>query len=168
MEKQIEAYKKGISCGKELFMKYCRKGCEYLTQIGQWDFLDNIKSANPKCLHFSGPVSNEYALEKLKQIKSAEILANASVELEEELDNVLVEELGEFNANEESEQELQTQKNNILDDPEESLIGKQKKWYVSRLYGGQLTQIQIKRAIKILLPRQYVSRKRSHRHIAAN
>ena len=114
-------------------MKYCRKACEYLIQIGEWDFLDNIKSANPKCLHFSGHVSNEYALEKLKQIKSAEILANASVELEEELDNVLVEELGEFNANEESKQELQTQKNNILDDPEESLIGKQKKWYVSIL-----------------------------------
>ena len=105
-------------------MKYCRKACEYLIQIGEWDFLDNIKSANPKCLHFSGHVSNEYALEKLKQIKSAEILANASVELEEELDNVLVEELGEINANEESEQELQTQKNNILDDPEESLVNR--------------------------------------------
>ena len=60
----------------------------------------------------------------MKQIKSAEILANASVELEEELDNVLVEELEEFNANEESKQELQTQKNNILDDPEESLVNR--------------------------------------------
>ena len=55
------------------------------------------------------------------------ILANASVKLEEKLDNILGEELEEFNANEGSEQELQTQKNNIFDDHEESLIGKQKK-----------------------------------------
>ena len=121
MEKQIEAYKKGVSCGKELFMKYCSKGCGYLIQTGEWDFL-----VIPKHLHFSGHVLTEYASEKLKQIKSTEILANASVELEEEIDNILVEELEEFNVNEESEQELQTQKNNIPDEPEESLIGKQK------------------------------------------
>ena len=36
------------------------------------------------------------------------------------------------------------------------------------IIGGQLTQIQIQRAIKILLPREYVSREHSHRHIAAN
>lgn len=126
MEKQIEAYKKGVSCGKELFMKYCSKGCGYLIQTGEWDFFDNIKFVIPKHLHFSGHVLTEYASEKLKQIKSTEILANASVELEEEIDNILVEELEEFNVNEESEQELQTQKNNIPDEPEESLIGKQK------------------------------------------
>ena len=149
-------------------MKYCNKGCECLIQTGEWDFLDNIKSVIAKRLHFSGHASNEYALEKFRQVKSAEILTNASVELEEELDNILVEKLEEFNANEESEQELQTQKNNISDDPEENLIGKQKKWFVSRLYGGQLTQIHIKRAIKTLLPREYVSRERSHRDIEAN
>lgn len=95
-------------------------------QTGEWDFFDNIKSVIPKCLHFSGNISNEYALEKLKQIKLVEILANASVELEEELD-VLFEQLEEFKRNQESEQELQTQKSNIPDDPEESLIGKKKK-----------------------------------------
>ena len=95
-------------------------------QTGEWDFFDNIKSVIPKCLHFSGNISNEYALEKLKQIKLVEILANASVELEEELD-VLFEQLEEFKRNQESEQELQTQKSNIPDDPEGSLIGKKKK-----------------------------------------
>ena len=125
-EKQIEAYKKGVSYGKELFMKYCSKGYEYLIQTGDWDFLDNVKSVIPKHLHFSGHVSNEYALGKQKQIKSAGILANASVEWEEKLYNIFGEELEEFNANEETEQELQTQENNILDDSEESLIGKPK------------------------------------------
>ena len=38
----------------------------------------------------------------------------------------------------------------------------------SRLYGGELTQIHIKRAIKILLPREYFSRERFYRHIATN
>ena len=52
-------------------------------------------------MHFSGHVSNEYALEKLRQINSAEILANVSVKLEEKLDN-------------------------IPDVPKESLLGKQK------------------------------------------
>ena len=66
MEKQIEAYKKNVSCGKELFMKYCSKGCEYLIQTGEWDFLDNIKFVIPILLHFSGHVLIEYASEKLK------------------------------------------------------------------------------------------------------
>ena len=115
-------------------------------------------------MHFSGNISNEYALETLKQIKLVEILANASVELEEELD-VLFEQLEEFKRNQESEQELQTQKSNIPDDPEESLIGKKKKLEITWC---KLTQIYMKGTIKILLPREYISRECSQRYVAAD
>ena len=142
MEKQIEVHKNGVSCGKELLIICCSNRYEYSIQTGDWYITDNIKFVISKSLHFSGHVSNECALEKLRQIKSAEILANTSVKLEEKLDNIPAV-------------------------PKESLLGKQK-WYISGLYGGKLTQIHMKRAIKILIPREYVSRERLHRHMAAN
>ena len=128
MEKQIEVHKNGVSCGKELLIICCSNRYEYSIQTGDWDITDNIKFVISKSLHFSGHVSKECALEKLRQIKSAEILANTSVKA--------------------------------------YLVNK--KWYISGLYGGKLTQIHMKRAIKILLPREYVSRERLHRHMAAN
>lgn len=88
MEKQIEVHKNGVSCGKELLIICCSNRYEYSIQTGDWYITDNIKFVISKSLHFSGHVSNECALEKLRQIKSAEILANTSVKLEEKLDNI--------------------------------------------------------------------------------
>ena len=88
MEKQIEVHKNGVSCGKELLIICCSNRYEYSIQTGDWDITDNIKFVISKSLHFSGHVSKECALEKLRQIKSAEILANTSVKLEEKLDNI--------------------------------------------------------------------------------
>ena len=86
---------------KKLLIICCSNWYEYSIQTGDWDITDNIKFVISKSLHFSGHVSNEYTLEKLRQINSAEILANVSVKLEEKLDN-------------------------IPDVPKESLLGKQK------------------------------------------
>ena len=86
---------------KKLLIICCSNRYEYSIQTGDWDITDNIKFVISKSLHFSGHVSNEYTLEKLRQINSAEILANVSVKLEEKLDN-------------------------IPDVPKESLLGKEK------------------------------------------
>ena len=40
-------------------------------------------------------------------------------------------------------------------------------WYVSRLEGGQLRDIHIKKALKLLIPREFISRNRSQRHISS-
>ena len=89
---------------KKLLIICCSNRYEYSIQTGDWDITDNIKFVISKSLYFSGHVSNEYALEKLRQINSAEILANVSVKLEEKLDN-------------------------IPDVPKESLLGKEKMVY---------------------------------------
>ena len=43
-----------------------------------------------------------------------------------------------------------------------------REWYVSKALNDRITYLDTKRAIKIIIPREYVSRERSHRHIASN
>ena len=43
-----------------------------------------------------------------------------------------------------------------------------REWYVSKALNNRITYLHIKRAIKIIIPREYVSRERSRRHIASN
>ena len=43
-----------------------------------------------------------------------------------------------------------------------------REWYVSKALNDRITYLHIKRAIKIIIPREYVSRERSRRHIASN
>ncbi|XP_066933436.1 uncharacterized protein [Clytia hemisphaerica] len=41
------------------------------------------------------------------------------------------------------------------------------RWYLTRLIRGKLSSVHLKQALKILIPREYVSRERSRRHIAS-
>uniref|UniRef100_A0A7M5V3V3 Ubiquitin-like protease family profile domain-containing protein n=2 Tax=Clytia hemisphaerica TaxID=252671 RepID=A0A7M5V3V3_9CNID len=41
------------------------------------------------------------------------------------------------------------------------------RWYITRLIKGKLNRVHLKQALKILIPREYVSRERSRRHIAS-
>ena len=43
-----------------------------------------------------------------------------------------------------------------------------REWYVSKTLNDRITYLHIKRAIKIIIPRIYVSRERSRQHIASN
>ena len=42
-----------------------------------------------------------------------------------------------------------------------------KKWYITRMEKGHVSQIHVSRAIKMLLPREFISRNRSQRHLAS-
>ena len=42
-----------------------------------------------------------------------------------------------------------------------------KKWYISKLEGEKLSKIHIKKALKLLVPREFISRNRSQRHFSA-
>ena len=43
-----------------------------------------------------------------------------------------------------------------------------REWYVSKALNDRITYLHIKRAINIIIPREYVSRERSRRHIGSN
>ena len=59
--------------------------------------------------------------------------------------------------------------NDIKLEKEQSFRNKiNREWYVSKALNDRITYLHIKRAVKIIIPREYVSRERSRRHIASN
>ena len=57
----------------------------------------------------------------------------------------------------------------IMKNKEESFRKRNNRgWYVSKALNDRITYLHIKRAINIIIPREYVSRERSRRHIASN
>ncbi len=56
-----------------------------------------------------------------------------------------------------------------VDDDDECIDKKaSKEWYISRVERDCVTKVHVSRAIKMLLPREFISRNRSQRHIASN
>ena len=53
------------------------------------------------------------------------------------------------------------------EEEEEEEGEKQQKWKISKVVGGKTTYINVKQALKLLLPREYIARCRQKRHWAA-
>ena len=133
--------------------------------------MEKVESIVPVSNRFDGSVTDHYALEKLKHVKSASILTNLSAAFEDELESdVLLEDYDQVTSDLDETSNKFPEECLDSSDNEDCLgkLTKQKQWYVSKLNSSQVTEMHIKRAIKILLPREYVSRERSRRHIAAN
>ena len=164
LQQQRQAYKKGIENGKKLFEVQCVAATSFLKVKGQWDFLEKSESIVPAQNQFDGSLPLGYAVDKLKNMKSHELLAGISDKVENELeeDFLLREELG-F-----EQSEVINCKNSFDSDNEDDQSNKKMDWCVSRLVDNLETFLHVRKAIKILLPREYVSRERSRRHIAAN
>ena len=175
LEEQRNSHRGGVKKGMELFEKYCGEAAMYLKEKNVWTFLQEEVSIVPIENQFVGSLPTDYAAYMLRNVKSAELLQVASAEEESSLELVssvddYSEIIGETVVDFQPEkQELINEINEELSDEEmdQDIYGK-KKWYVSKKSGNEMKNMHIKRALKLIMPREYVSRERSRRHIAAN
>ena len=171
LDQQRDSYNEGIIEGKELFEKYCEAGASYLKKKDLWNFLEKKESVVPYQNQFTGSLPVGYGAHKLLNVQSHKLLADMSSLEEEKLhDDIL------FEGDIDDEQKMFPEEfcdsdnaNDIKLKKEQSFRNKNnREWYVSKALNDRITYLHIKRAIKIIIPREYVSRERSRRHIASN
>ena len=136
-----------------------------------WNFLEKKESVVPSQNQFTGSLPVCYGAQKLLNVQSHKLLADMSSLEEEKLhDDILFE--GDIDDEEKMFPEEFCDSDNANDiklKKEQSLRNKNnREWYVSKALNDRITYLHIKRAIKIIIPREYVSSERSRRHIAAN
>lgn len=165
---QIRSHKEGVKEGQTLFAKYLPQECvQQLKETGNWDM--PYKFSKPTGYKVvDGPPPEDFnrltrsftyaSLEDLEsqcQDKSDEAELNVNCQEDKVADNVDDDDdhggKDEPNADEE------------MGDTEQGGL----KWEVSRYSNGSLSYIHIKQALKLLLPREYISRSRQRRHWAS-
>ena len=120
----------------------------------------------------TGSLPAGYGAHKLLNVQSHKILADTSSLEEEKLhDDILFE--GDIDDEEKIFPEEFCDSDNANDKKlkKEQSFGNNKnnrEWYVSKALNDRIIYLHIKRAIKIIIPREYISRERSRRHIASN
>ena len=171
LDQQRDSYNEGIIEGKELFEKYCEAGASYLKKKDSWNFLGKKESVLPSQNQFTGSLPVGYGAHKLLNVQSHKLLADMSSLEEEKLhDDIL------FESDIDDEQKMFPEEFCDSDNANDIKLKKEQRfrnmnnreWYVSRALNDRITYLHIKRAINIIIPREYVSRERSRRHIASN
>ena len=174
---QTIAFKKGVDKGIDLYREHCKKGMEFLKEKKiSLEIFKEIKNGVPKKNLFDGCVSEKYALEKLK-MKSAELFEKDAVEEENLITKYLnPEDVGKVwesdkdSDNVEDEELIPEKMLTDLesnDDKAESENSGRRKWFLSKMINGNKKEIHLSQALKLLIPREFVSRERSRRHIAS-
>ena len=173
LEQQRCAYCEGVGKGKELFEKYCGKGADFLKSKKEWNFLEQNECTIPLANQFTGSLPGDYPIRMLKNVNSSSLLDTACNKEEEEIAILSTEDYLDdieedvFTPRYSTSQEKVGKHDSCGSSDEDEMSG-HRKWYLTRRCGSKVTEIHIKRALKLLIPREYVSRERSRRHIAAN
>ena len=165
------SYNEGIREGKELFKKYCEAGASYLKQKDLRNFLEKKENVVSSQNQLTGSLPVGYGPHKLLNVRSHKLLADISSLEEEKLkDDILSEDdIGDEEKKFPEEFCDSDNANDIKLKKEESFRKKNnREWYVTKALNDRTTYLHIERAIKIIIPRENVLRKRSRRHIASN
>lgn len=162
---QIEGYKEGVLDAQKLFSNYVPANCvNMLKKCGYWEKPYTFK--NPQgCVLVSEPPS--ISSHNLLEVS----FASVSKGIENPGDINELEDLGnEAQPNEEGnndsmEPEQDEQDLSICDEDDNFLSQKEtSKWKITKLENGKVNFISVTRALKILIPREYISRDRRKRH----
>ena len=171
LDQQRDSYNEGIRKGKELFEKYCEAGASYFLKKDLRNFLEKIKSIVSFQNQFTGSFPVGYGSHKLLNVRSHKpIVDMPSLQKEKLQDDIIFE--GDIVDEEKvfpKEFCDSDNANNIKLKEEQSFRKKNnREWYVSKTLNDRITYLHIKRAINIIIPREYVSRERSRPHIGSN
>ena len=156
-EIQKEAHHKGVKQGQDLFEKYMPRCCvDLLKENDSWD--SPYKFTHPGGLQLcDGELPANYNKLDL-DVTAGSLVEDITLELlndqdEEDFGRITNDPLLDLER-EDLEQELEAN-------------SKGKKWMISKMEQGKMSNIHISQAIKILLPREYIARCRQKRHWAA-
>ena len=165
---QVRAHREGVKHGQALFSKYVPEQCvTLLKETGKWDV--PYKFTKPQGFKVvDGDIPKDF--NKFSKsfanvtLVDLETLCTGDNEEIESNENDAGEETSSSAANESENQE-----DNVSEGEEETAEGDKggRAWKVSRYTDGKLTYLHIKMALKLLLPREYISRCRQKRHWAS-
>ena len=147
---QKEAHRRGVRDGQDLFEKYMPRSCvDLLKENDSWDM--PYKFNHPSDLQMcDGELPANYNKLDL-DVSAGSLVKNIELELLKDQD-----EDDHNTASDEAPRELEQE------DLEQELEANSKggKWMITKLEQGNLSDIHISQAIKILLPREYIARSR--------
>ena len=159
-EAQVKAHREGVEEGQVLFATYLPQACvELLKETGNWK--------KPYCFSkpkgytvVDGPPSKDF--NKLDTSFAKVSIPDLESKCCEETDEVQT-------TREEVENRSEDNDRRFIDSVDEDDVNLKggKNWKISKYVDGTLTYIHVSQAIKILLPREYVSRCRQKRHWAS-
>lgn len=154
---QKEAHRRGVRDGQDLFEKYMPRSCvDLLKENDSWDM--PYKFNHPSDLQMcDGELPANYNKLDL-DVSAGSLVKNIELELLKDQD-----EDDHNTASDNAPRELEQE------DLEQELEANSKggKWMITKLEQGNLSNIHISQAIKILLPREYIARSRQKQHWAA-
>lgn len=160
-EAQVQAHRRGVKRAQTLFAKYMPSQCvDLLKENGSWEkpFVYN----KPKgCTVVDQPPPREYChIDKSFAIINEDLESqcneeetDGNIDTHSEADRDSFESTAEFDVHTEEHPEV------------EGSAGMM--WKISKCVDGKMTYIHIKQGLKLLLPREYISRCRQKRHWAA-
>ena len=170
LEEQRQAHFRGVKNGQVLFEKYMpAEAVELLKKSGYWEV--PYRCDHPDGLRFmDGDLPDDYNMLD----KTYAYAKGCVFDLEEDIENANEE-------NEESDETKEEESKGNIDEGETEIDkfeceeeregadkgSKAQKWKISKSVGGRTTTMHIKRALKLLLPREYIARCRQKRHWAA-
>lgn len=166
---QIEAHR-GVKEGQALFRKYLPTECvKLLQEMQHWD-KPYMFTKPPGYIVVDGPPCKEHNKLHLSFVDIADVdkIQEEEIgceEIEEERENA---ELPCESPSDECDQDDEKEfLDENVDAGRDHFEDKGGVWKISKCVNGRLTHIHVKQAIKILLPREYISRCRQKRHWAS-
>ena len=175
---QQKAHQEGIQYAQSLIEEYLP--CEFkktLQKAGAWncpyyfDLPENISLYNG-----SLPVGYEEMNISVRDdpyinLKHADAVAQAIKSMEPDTEDEDEKFKEEETTIEDNEADNDYNNYNEDDDDDEKTEEKTSqrldKWYISRMVNGHKTRVHVRQALKLILPREYVSRERAKRHMAS-
>lgn len=161
------AHRKGIKKAQSLFTKYMPPQCvELLKENGCWD-KPYVYQKPVGCTVVEKPPQEGYShIDKSFAIINEDVESECNLETnpEETEDGINMHNESYQDDNEETTVELNVE---TTEDPEVDDSCSGRNWKISKWVEGSMTYIHIKQGLKILLPREYISRCRQKRHWAS-
>ena len=173
-QEQQNAHYEGVKDGQTLFEKYApRAAVEFLKEHNSWeqpysfDFVDGIKFVSEECplpanynkldISFADLQNREETVEE--QRFEDEIHSSFSVSSSDASSSDY-----DIASNPEIGSDIDSDQGN---DQENISSRCTSKWHITKLENGEMKSIHVKKALKLLLPREWISRNRGQRHIAS-
>lgn len=167
LKEQKASHRKGVSMGQKLFETYMPSACvELLKRSKSWEAPYTFKHPDNMVIA-NNPVSQDY--NKLNEsFYSDEGTINAEVEAALESENDEKECIPTIERKHCEDIDSSVAQEGEEESVEEPNIKEQdKKWKISKRDANGITMVHIRQAVKLVLPREYISRSRSKRHVAA-
>ena len=168
LEEQKQAHYRGVRKGQRLFEKYMPTAAvDLLKRSGFWEIPYSYEHPSGMQL-MEGTLPKEYNMLHKSYADIKNSLGEPDADVESELEHEVNDEREEREKEETEEGSESTEQQEDGDvNLEKEEKGAKHRWKITKVAGGTTTYIHIKKALKLVLPREYIARCRQKRHWAS-